>query len=216
MQPGERVICEIKRHPAGMLGIYSMAGVVLVVLAVLMLVIIPNGLGSGAAEAVGTVIFMLVACLVIGFVFVANKIYLGNSWVVSSDSLTQINQASLFSKKSSQLSLGNMENVVAEQHGVLAQIFKFGTLKIETAGEHNVFTFPHCPTPNYYAQKILAAREAFEQTHNNQEQVETMATGSMPQPQAQPPSPTPQTPPVAPPVFPDTTYDNQRNDTYSG
>jgi uncharacterized membrane protein YdbT with pleckstrin-like domain len=198
MQPEEHIICEIKRHPIGMLGMYLVTGVILIVFAVLALVIAPSILTSNrsTATAIGTVIFLLVACVIIGFVFIANKVYWGNSWVVSSDSLTQITQTSLFSKQSSQLSLGNLEDVTTEQHGILAQLFKFGTLRVETAGERSKFILPYTPTPNYYAQKILAAREAFEQAHHGGKQEPfTGAAG------AQAPAP----------VFPDTPYDNRQN-----
>ncbi len=207
-QPGEQTICEIKRHPFGVFGMYLMASVILVVLAVLMLVIVPNVFASsrGSAAAISTVIFLLIACLVIGFVFVANKVYWGNSWVVSSDSLTQISQTGLFNKQSSQLSLGNLEDVTAEQHGVLAQLLKFGTLRVETAGERSKFVFPYCPSPNYYAQKILAARETFVQTHGiGREGHSNTAINPAPQPQPQPTAP-------PAPVFPDAPYDSRQND----
>lgn len=212
MQPGEQTICEIRRHPIGMFGMYLMSAIILVVLAVLMLVIVPNVFGSsrGSVTAISAIVFLLIACLVIGFVFVANKVYWGNSWIVSSDSLTQINQTSLFNRQSSQLSLGNLEDVTAEQHGVLAQIFKFGTLRVETAGERSKFVFPYCPSPNYYAQKILAAREAFVQAHGiSRHEQPGVAADPTPQPQPQPQAP-PTVPPA--PAFPDTPYDNRQND----
>lgn len=168
-----------------MFGAYIAASVILIFFAVLMLVIIPNVFAGNRASAVvgGTVIFLLIACMVIGFVFVVNKIYWGNSWVVSSDSLTQISQRSLFNKQSSQLSLSNLENVTSEQHGILPQLFKYGTLRVETAGERTKFTFPYCPNPYYYAQKILAAREAFEQAHFGGKQQSSNAAGQTHRPQ---------------------------------
>lgn len=212
MQPGEQIICEIKRHPIGMFGMYVLAGVFLLVLAVATLVVLPNVFSGSrsAAMAVGTVIFMVLALIIVAFVFIANKVYWGNSWVVSSDSITQISQTSLFNKQSSQLSLGNLEDVTAAQHGVLAHLFKFGMLKAETAGESSKFTFPYCPNPNYYAQKILAAREAFEQAHLSDKQEPFQA--AQPQPQAQPETipaaaPAPSLPTAPPP------YDNQQDNT---
>lgn len=172
MQPDEQIICEIKRHPAGMMGVYTISGVLLIIFAVFFLVILPGVFASNrsVATALGAAAFMLGAAIVVGFVFIANKVYWGNSWVVSSDSLTQISQTSLFHKQSSQLSLGNLEDVTSEKRGIFAQLFKYGTLKVETAGERSKFTFPYCPTPDRYAQKILAAREAFEQAHHGGKQ----------------------------------------------
>lgn len=225
MQPGEQIICEVKRHPIGMLGIYAMSGFLLLFFAVLAWVVGPAIFSSNRSMVlgIGTIVFLVVACVVIGFVFVANKVYWGNSWVVSSDSLTQISQISLFNKQSSQLSLGNLEDVTTEQHGIMAQLFKYGTLRVETAGERSKFMFPYCPNPDYYAQKILAARETFEQAHRGGKQEPFNSTSNanssgyraVAAPQA--PDPTPaesQVPPVAPPapVFPDTPYENSQND----
>ena|GEM_PF-291463 len=173
MQPGEQVICEIKRHPIGMLGTYIVSGFILVVLAVLAFIVIPHVAGSdnqSKALLAGGLVFVVIAAVVLVFVFIANKVYWGNHWVVTSDSITQILQTSLFSRQSSQLSLGNLEDVTTQQNGILQQMFKYGTIRAETAGERSKFVFPFCPNPNYYAQKILAAREVFEQAHHGGKQ----------------------------------------------
>jgi hypothetical protein len=221
IQPDEQIICEIKRHPAGIIGMYLIASVIIIIFAVFCLAILPDifSANRGSATAIGTAVFLLATCIVIGLVFIANKIYWGNSWVVSSDSLTQISQTSLFHKQTSQLSLGNLEDVSSEQSGIWAQLLRFGTLKAETAGERSKFVFPYCPNPNSYAQKILAAREAFEQAHHGgkQEPYKAVSTNSVPefpepQPQNQSQSPPQsQVQPTAPPAptFPDTPYDSQ-------
>lgn len=199
MQPGEQSICEVKRHPVGMLGTYFIAALVIVAVAVLAFIVTPAVLTStsrATINSLGMAVFLLATCLVVVLVFVANKIYWGNSWVISSDSLTQISQTSLFHKQSSQLSLGNLEDVTSDQRGILAQMFGFGTLKVETAGERSKFTFPFCPNPNYYAQKILAAREAFEQAHHGGKQ---QPFASAP-PNQDSQSAQPSVPPVAPPA----------------
>ncbi len=203
MQPDEQTICEIKRHPIGMLGVYLISGTVLLVLAVLAFVVAPNMFSDhrSQAMALGGLAFLFVGGLLLAFVFIANKVYWGNSWVVTSDSLTQITQTSLFSKQTSQLSLGNLEDVTVEQDGILPQLFKFGVLRVETAGERSKFVFPFCPNPDYYAKKVLAARETFEQRRRANEQNpqqdlyrEEGAYQAPPRPQSQP-----QAPPVYPP-----------------
>lgn len=188
MQPGEQVICEIKRHPIGMLGTYIMSGFILVVLAVLTFIVIPHMASpdnQSKAMLAGGLVFVVAAALVLAFVFVANKVYWGNHWVVTSDSITQILQTSLFSRQSSQLSLGNLEDVTTQQNGIFQQLFKYGTIRAETAGERSKFVFPFCPNPNYYAQKILAAREVFEQAHHGgkQEPYQQVPAQEYPSPQ---------------------------------
>lgn len=160
MQPDEQIVCEISRHPIGIIWIFLGAGLVLIALSVVTFIIIPSSSGTTVRlfSALG---FFIFAILSLAFVFIANIVYWGNHWVVTTDSLTQIAQTSLFHKNTAQLSLDNLEDVTVVKHGFFAQIFNFGTLKAETAGERSKFVFVYCPNPNYYAQKILAARETF-------------------------------------------------------
>jgi uncharacterized membrane protein YdbT with pleckstrin-like domain len=165
MQPGEQVICEIKRHPVGILGIYTATGILIIFLAVLAFVVAPNLSSDHRSQvtAIGGLVFLVLTLLSIGFTFISNKVYWGNRWIVTSDSVTQVTQSSLFDRQSSQLSLGNLEDVTASQDGIFPHMFGYGRLRVETAGERSKFTFPFCPNPNYYAQQILNAREQFEQ-----------------------------------------------------
>ncbi len=165
MQPGEQIICEIKRHPIGIFGVYFISGALILAMAVLAFIAGPAVFSGnhGQALAISSILFLLVTSLLVAFVYIINKVYWGNSWVVTTDSITQIVQTSLFSKQSSQLSLGNLEDVTAEQRGFFPQMFNYGLLRAETAGERSKFIFSYCPNPNYYAKKVLAARENFEQ-----------------------------------------------------
>ncbi|MDB5170697.1 MAG: hypothetical protein JWO35_391 [Candidatus Saccharibacteria bacterium] len=177
MQPGERVIFEIKRHPIGLIFSYAISGAMIIATAVLAFIVAP-GVAPNSREAVtaiATVIFLVVTLFAIAFVFIANKVYWGNSWVLTSDSITQVTQSGLFNRQSSQLSLENLEDVTAKQHGILTHIFNYGTIKAETAGEHSKFVFTYCSNPNYYAQQILQAREEFAQQGGHAGQQEASA-----------------------------------------
>jgi uncharacterized membrane protein YdbT with pleckstrin-like domain len=176
MQPGEQLICEIKRHPIGVLAIYFVIGIVLTTIAVLAFGVFPNILSSSGSVSssqvttVGAVIFLVVAFICAVFGAISTRVYWGNKWVVTSDSVTQISQTSLFNRQSAQLSLASIEDVTAEQNGILAQMFKFGVLKVETAGHREKFAFLFCPNPNFYAKCILEAREAYEMHLHGQQQ----------------------------------------------
>lgn len=164
LQPDERVICEIKRHPIGLIGQYIVTGFLIVVALVAALVVGPmlDTQTDGAQAAVllyGGVGFLTVFALI--FIAVSTYIYSKNAWIVTSDSLTQILQPSLFGRQVSQLSLNNLEDITVRQNGVLQTLFNYGTLNAETAGERSKFHFIYCPDPNNYARKILEAREDF-------------------------------------------------------
>lgn len=161
MQEGEQIIFHVKRHPIGLIINYVMGLVVIGATAVLAFGVLPSLSSTpGQFDGIGVGVLLIVIILYLLYSFVATVVYWGNEWIVTSDSLTQINQTTLFHKESSQLSLENLEDVSAIQNGILTHIFGYGILKVETAGEHSKFAFPYCPNPNYYAQQILAAREA--------------------------------------------------------
>ncbi|HUB93229.1 MAG TPA: PH domain-containing protein [Verrucomicrobiae bacterium] len=162
MQPGERVICEIKRHPFGLLGMYVVFLAVLIV-AISGVILAPHlitGLSSQNREAIA--LGALLVCALTGlFTYIGVAVYKGNRWIVTSDSITQVTQVSLFNKQTSQLSLANLEDVTVEQNGILQSMFGFGRLKAESAGERGKFVFDFCPNPNEYARQVIAAHEAY-------------------------------------------------------
>jgi ABC-type multidrug transport system fused ATPase/permease subunit len=169
-QPGEQLVCEIKRHPIGIIGAYVAAGLALVVLAVVVFIVAPHlfdRVSSSRMALIGGLVFLLGAIIVAGFVFVTHTVYWSNRWIVSSDSITQVKRTSLFDKQTSQLSLADLEDITAEQDGPLAQMFHLGVLSAETAAATDKFTFLYCPNPTEYAKQILAARERFEETRRH-------------------------------------------------
>lgn len=155
MRDGEEVVCEINRHPAGLFAMFGAGTGLLLVIALLSIFLLPS-------FSLSLTVFLLAAVLVVGFLFLAQKIYWGNYWVVTSDSITQMTRNSLFDKQVVQLSFANLEDVATEQKGVWAHLFHYGTISAETAGATDKFTMTFCPNPTVYAQKILVAREAFE------------------------------------------------------
>jgi hypothetical protein len=169
MQPGERVICEIKRHPIGIIGIYFSFIAAILLVAIVGYVFAPQIYTSTDSSRVyGYVTLALLVVTILGglFAYVAHIVYWGNRWIVTDDSVTQVIQNSLFNKQSSQLSMGNLEDITAEKNGIIQHLFNYGMLKCETAGaQKSKFHFIYCPNPDYYAKCILDAREKFEFQH---------------------------------------------------
>ncbi len=187
LQPGEHVICTIKRHPIGILGVYGLCGLVAIVTAVLSFGLAPSIFSDSSSRQIfltGSLISLIVGATCAAFALIATKVYWGNAWTLTTDSLTQVDQLSLFKRHSSQLSLESLEDVTAEQNGILTRLFNYGLLKVETAGERSKFVFPFCPNPNYYAAQILSAREKFDQHSDTEENIYRQ-----PVPSVQPPMP---------------------------
>jgi uncharacterized membrane protein YdbT with pleckstrin-like domain len=166
MSPGETVVCHISRHPFGLFGVYTVTAFLVI------LIFVGVGLLSHYVTSLttqdkgfifaGAIAFMLIAFL---YLYIAVTIYKGNRWIVTSDSITQITQTGLFQKQSSQLSLENLEDVTFEQKSMLQSMMGFGTLRVETAGEHSKFVFPYCPNPGSFARQIIRAHENFMAAH---------------------------------------------------
>ena len=165
-QPGERMICEIRRHPFGLFGVYAVT-VFVCALALSFAIFIPYFTDFLTdQQKIGVVLISALVILVtvmIGLIGV--YIYKNNRWVVTSDSITQISQTGLFNTHSSQLSLANLGDVSVSQDGIIQQLMGFGELVVESAGEKSKFIFNFCPTPNEYARKIIAAHEEYISVH---------------------------------------------------
>lgn len=169
LQPGEVVVDTIKRHPFGILSLYIAALLGMAVTALVAYFLVPdffNQVGSDGADlavaVAGSVIALLI--LVLG---VATNVYWQNEWVITTDSITQITQTSLFARQVSQLSMDNLEDVTVNQDGILPHMFGYGELKVESAGERSKFVFPYCPDPNKYARTILEIHEHFLEERRN-------------------------------------------------
>jgi uncharacterized membrane protein YdbT with pleckstrin-like domain len=162
MQGDEQVVCEINRHPFGLLGMYFSVGLMLVVL-LAAVIVAPHYVQniSSQVKTAALLIYVIILAISLLFMYVSTYIYKNNRWIVTSDSITQVSQEGLFRKQSSQLSFANLEDITAEQNGLAQTMFNFGNLRAETAGDRSKFFFMYCPNPNYYARQILACREAF-------------------------------------------------------
>jgi len=162
MQPGERVLCHITRHPFGLFGLYFITAVLIVGAFVAAALIPSYATNLNSHDKVGLFLgALVVAAFALIYMYVAMIIYKGNRWIVTSDSITQVTQTGLFKKHTSQLSLGNLEDVTYNQDGLIQSIFGFGTLRVETAGERSKFFFLFCPQPQQYARAIIQAHETY-------------------------------------------------------
>ena len=163
LEPGEQLVVIVRKHPIGIVGIYAEALVGLAVVFGLFLAIAPdffNGLSAQAYKIlVGVIIFGL--AILILFLFIATYVYRQSRLLVTDRSLVQILQKSLFIRKISRLSMSNVEDVTAEERGILSTIFNYGTIVVQTAGTLDNFIFPYCPTPAKHADQIIEARQRY-------------------------------------------------------
>ncbi len=179
-QADEQVICEVNRSPIGMFAMYAGGAGLVLLVAILSYLLLPNTFGANTRSQLvfGGSIFLLAAIIVTGFLFLANKIYWDNYWIVTADGITQVTRTSLLNKEASQLGFGDLEDISAQQNGLWAQLFHFGVLSAETAAATDKFTLTFCPNPASFAQKILTARQDYEDQRDGKK---PPATDSPPQ-----------------------------------
>jgi hypothetical protein len=196
MRDGEVTVFAIKRHPIGLIGYYASFVALLVIVGVIA-VAAPSLLGdsvdSDTVQKGAMIAFAVALAFSLVYGIIGHYVYNSNSWILTTDSLTQVLQRSLFDRQSSQLSLANLEDVTVRQDGILAHMLNYGTLNAETAGERSKFIFIYCPRPNEIAQKILVARENFEQGQWYADQRTDHRADAAPAPQVPPTQPTPPT-----------------------
>ncbi len=162
----EAVITRTKKHVFGLLVIYLATFLALGLGLYVMVVFVPafaDLLGfseDGAANLFGLFSLIIFGLGVI-FSYLAHKIYWQNELIFTSQSVTQVLQVGLFNKKTSELSVADIEDVTVEKSGILPTLFNFGTLRIETAGEQKNFIFKYCPNPGAYANTLLEIRSHY-------------------------------------------------------
>lgn len=165
MDADEQVVCFIKKHPIGLLGIYITG--ILIAFTVLVGGVIfaswyqmqPDLQVTTPVGAIVTLLCIIISLLIIGFTYIAGFIYSNNVIIVTNEKIAQVLYRNLVDRKTSQLSLGDLQDVTVDQKGLLARVFKYGTLVIETAGEQNNYNFTYAPYPYEFSKSIVLARE---------------------------------------------------------
>lgn len=163
LDPNETIIVEIKRHPIVMVGIFvaTVIGVAISLLLLFISVRSSDTLGLEVGESMYALLFGGLAALIVLFGYIASVVSKANELVVTNENIIQVLQFSLFSNQTSQLNLAKIQDVSVDTNGILASIFNFGTIDIETAGEASNFRFRYAPNPNKVAKLIIEAHEAY-------------------------------------------------------
>lgn len=161
----ERLLCAVKQHPFGLLLIYVASFVAFIASLILISVFLPDTVGETEnIYSAWTILAFICGFLLIIILIATTYIYNQSRLTITDKHVIQIMQKSLYERKVSHISLANVEDVTSEQKGVFANMFNFGTIKIETAGEQANFLFQFCPHPNRVTRIILDAKEDFIQT----------------------------------------------------
>lgn len=162
----EVLVTEIRKHPFGLFLIFFIGMLVTITSVVVTGIISASDLNSffqstsansskGIIIAIGffIAVLSLVGTLIGAFLYKSNVIF------VTSEKLAQVLYTTIFNRKVSQLSIGDVQDVTVSQKGILARLFRYGTLVVETAGEQQNYTFTFVPDPYRMSQEIVGAHE---------------------------------------------------------
>lgn len=166
----EQLVLEIRKHPFGLLIIWVVGIFVSLILLFIPILVAAflsstNVVGISAASVSSAQVILFVVGIVLGIsglvvTFINSILYKNNVIFVTSEKLAQIVYTSLFNRKISQLSIGDLQDVTVRQKGIFPRAFNFGTLTIETAGEQSNLIFGYVPAPYDSSKLIVGAHEA--------------------------------------------------------
>jgi hypothetical protein len=163
----EELVYEVHKHPFGLFMVYF-TGFLVAAIIFMALIIAPSLLSDdpiGVGVDYGTIrlILALVGGLltILAIIMTAISAYLfeSNVMLVTSEKIAQVLYRNIFDRKISQLSIGDVQDVTVNQRGILARLFNYGTIVIETAGEQENYSFSFVPRPYEASQTIVGAHE---------------------------------------------------------
>lgn len=162
----ENLIMEIRKHPFGLFVVQA-TGLFITLIIVLTSMFLASGLSTTLdidLQSNGGKSIIITAGLILGVLSIvgteiAAMLYRSNVIFVTSEKIAQVIYVSLFNRKLSQLSIGDVQDVTVRQNGIFPRIFNYGTLVIETAGEQQNYSFTYVPKPYEASTAIVGAHE---------------------------------------------------------
>lgn len=164
----EELIAEIRKHPFGLFIIYFIGSFVALALfgAMLALIVISKadpletgGVGLSSAQPIILLIGLVLIFITLVMTMIGAYLYKSDVVLVTSEKISQFLHRTIFDRKISQLSIGDVQDVTVSQNGLFARLFNFGTLVVETSGEQQNYTFNYTPDPYNRAKDIVGSHE---------------------------------------------------------
>lgn len=89
------------------------------------------------------------------FFFLSVTDYVLDIWFITNKRIIDIQQEGFFSRKISEQYLNRIQDVRSETVGILPTIFKYGNVRVQTAGEQEHFLFEEVSDPDQVRQTIM-------------------------------------------------------------
>lgn len=163
----EQLVLEIRKHPFGLLLIIGGGLLLTLVVAFVPMLIamfadseeITGGQSTNTIQQILAGVSLLLGLGGLIITLISAILYVNNVILVTTEKVAQILYLSLFNRKISQLSIGDVQDVTVSQRGIFPHLFNYGTLVVETAGEQQNYTFTFVPDPYRSSRSIVGAHE---------------------------------------------------------
>jgi uncharacterized membrane protein YdbT with pleckstrin-like domain len=156
--PGEKVDFTLRRHPLTFVPAIALFLVMVALPSVMQSLFLadkplefPNELARAGA-------YLLIAAYYLGiwlFFFGQFIDYYLDIDIITNDRIIDIEQKGLFGRSISELDLTRVQDVHSEIKGIIATLFSFGNVTVQTAAEEKNFIFHQVPNPHRARQRIL-------------------------------------------------------------
>jgi L-asparagine transporter-like permease len=159
----EQLIFEAKRHWINLVPIWVSA-VTLVVVGVVLAFLtgrFPDSVRSYIPAVVPAIIVVILVVIGAAIVVAGLWVYHQNRLVLTNKHLIKVEQNGLFARKVSQLSLSRVQDVNGSHRGILATVFRYGTVEVQSAGEDEEFIFTQMPQQAEIADQLMKAHDEF-------------------------------------------------------
>ena len=112
-------------------------------------------LRGSPAEEIINLIKTLYMMFLVAALFSIWILYYLNYQIVTNERIVDVTQKNLLHHTTSELSLGRLQDVTAEVRGVFGNLFNYGNVYVQTAGETARFEFDRVPNPHAVTKLIL-------------------------------------------------------------
>lgn len=174
--PDEEIIGEAHRHVIGALYLLLTAILITIVIGVMMSYVVSNegeffrffGLDYNfpLAKAVSVILAIVIVTVFVGTLF-AVHVYSHNYLVLTSNKIVIVKSMNIIQRRVSQLAIGDVQDTTVTEPSFLARLLKYGTLRVETAGEQENVHITYVSDAFEVSKAIVEAHEKNMQLYGN-------------------------------------------------
>lgn len=152
LKEGEKVITIIRKHWASFLG---------PVIKIIILIVIPIFfIGILFAHTWGVLIFFVWEAIALAYAIHSWITWYFDCFIITDQRIVDIDQRSVFSREVSETALANIQDVTYKVEGILATVFNYGTVEVQTAGADQKIEIDSVFDPKSVQDLIVGVQEA--------------------------------------------------------